>query len=53
MTPMTLLLLVAGGLLGLAWGLRYLVETSEASLGDLLDWPTATRPSLRKEESPT
>ena len=28
MTPMTLLLLVIGGLLGLAWGLRRLVESS-------------------------
>lgn len=53
MNPMTLLFLLLGATLGLYWGLRYLVEASAASLGDLLDWPTATRPSLGKEESPT
>jgi len=53
MNPMTLLLVLIGGTLGLYGGLRYLAGLSEASLGDLLDWPTATRPTLRKEESPT
>ena len=50
MTPMTLLLLLLGAVLGLAWGLHSLVEKSEDDLGDLLAWPTATRPALSSEE---
>ena len=50
MTPMTLLLLMLGAVLGLAWGLHSLIEKSEDVLGDLLAWPSATRSMLPKEE---
>ena len=51
MTPMILLLFMLGAVLGLAWGLHSLVEKSEDDLGDLLAWPTASRPALTEEEA--
>jgi len=50
MNPLLFLLLMLGGILGLTWGLHSLLEKSEDALGDLLAWPTATRPTLSEEE---
>ena len=50
MTPMTLLLLMLGAILALAWGLHSLLEKSEDDLGDLLAWPSANRAAFADEE---
>ena len=50
MNPIALWLLAAAGVLGLAWGLRRLLESTEASLALLLTWPTTTRAAWLEEK---